>query len=169
MNIIDFARELERNGQRYYEEMAARTDHIGTRRIFSMLARDEARLLSRLQKLERQLPAGGVESQALNGGDNVFRRLRHGQCQTVSDDLDAYQLAIDAERKVVRQYEMAAATEPDAQARGLLMRIANQERNELEEIEQLYLFASAPQRNLEWGEFSNLEAFHNFGRDIDRF
>lgn len=169
MKIIDFARDLERSGQRYYEEMAARTDQVGTRRIFSMLARDEAMLLSRLQRIERQLPDNGVESQMLNGGVNVFRRLRRGQRRQVNDDLDAYQLAIDAEREVVRQYEAAAASEPDPQARRLLMRLADQERNELDEIEQLYLFASAPQRNLEWGEFSNLEAFHNFGRDIDRF
>ena len=92
MKIIDFARDLERSGQRYYEEMAARTDHIGTQRIFSMLARDEARLLTRLQRIERQLPDSGVESQALNGGVNIFRRLRRGQRQPVNDDLDAYQL-----------------------------------------------------------------------------
>lgn len=168
MNIIDFARDTERSGRRYYQEMAARTDHIGSRRIFSMLARDEEMLLARLERLEEITPKSEAESQALNGGVNVYRRLRRQPQSIVNDDLDAYRLAIEAEREVLRQYEQALAVEVDPHARRLLNRIADQERNELNEIEQLYAFASAPLRNLEWGEFSNLEAFHNFGRDIDR-
>lgn len=168
MNILDFARDTERNGRRYYQEMAARTDHIGTRRIFSMLARDEERLLARLQRMEARLPTDGIDSKALNKEVNVFRRLRRRSNQVIRDDLDAYRLAIEAEQEVVRQYERALTVESDPQVRTLLRRIADQERNELDEIEQLYAFASAPLHSLEWGEFSNLGAFHNFGRDLDR-
>ena len=49
----------------------------------------------------------------------------------------------------------------------MLRWLAAFERHELNEIEKLYDFANAPNCSLEWGEFSNLDEFHAFGRDVD--
>lgn len=46
----------------------------------------------------------------------------------------------------------------------MLLRIAAMERHELNDLEQLFDFVNAPNESLEWGEFSNLDEFHNFGR-----
>jgi hypothetical protein len=46
----------------------------------------------------------------------------------------------------------------------LLRRIATEERRELESLRQLFDFVNAPNEFLAWGEFSNLNEFHNFGR-----
>lgn len=168
MKIIDFARAIDRSGQHYYEDLAEKAGHIGPQRIFKMLANDEETLLVRLQRIEERMGAGAaVDSTALNGRVNVFQRLQRRQRPVVTDDVDAYRLALEAERAVLGQYEQALAAETEPEARRLLQRIADQERNELEAIEQLYAYTSAPQQYLAWGEFSNLSEFHNFGRDVD--
>lgn len=168
MNIIDFARNQDRSGQRFYTELAERTAQRGPRRIFRMFAGDEQRLLARLQRIE-QRRGGDVDSAALADGVDVFRRLRRriDRC-AVDSDIAAYRLALDAETAVVQQYEQALDAETDPEAKRLLQRITDQERRERDEIEQLLTFVSAPQHYLEWGEFSNLGEFHNFGRDVDR-
>ncbi|HXV21623.1 MAG TPA: hypothetical protein VD811_11625 [Desulfuromonadales bacterium] len=52
-----------------------------------------------------------------------------------------------------------------ASTRALFRRIASEERRELESLRKLYDFVDAPNEYLARGEFSNLNEFHNFGRD----
>jgi rubrerythrin len=168
MKIIDFARNMDRSAQHYYEGLAEKAGQIGPQRIFNMLAHDEEALLARLQRIQERMGArADLDSRALDGRVNVFQRLQRRERPVVTDDIDAYHLALEAERQVLRQYEQALANETEPEARRLLQRIADQERHELEEIEHLYAFTNAPQQYLEWGEFSNLSEFHNFGRDVD--
>lgn len=164
MKVLRFAREIDRSGQRFYEEMAERAESEGVRSIFQELAEDEARLLSRM---ESRAGADGLDSPALDRGINVFEELRHQEDRlAVADDLTAYRLALDAERQVVTQYESTAEAEQDPSLRRILREIAADERQLLEELEERFDFANVPNNYLAWGEFSNLGEFHNFGRDV---
>lgn len=169
MKVLDFAQDIDRSGQRFYQTLAGRTSHPGVQRIFRMLANDEKQLQQRLESIKaRKGDVGKYDSVALAQSVNVFDQLlRQEERLEVANDLDAYQLAIDAEREVLELYERAAARESRPEVRHLLQEIAEGERKELEELESLYNFTNAPNEFLEWGEFSNLDEFHNFGRDVD--
>ena len=165
MKVLRFAEEIDRSAQRFYEEMAARTEDAGVRRIFENLADDEGELLKR----HRGLAARGdaIDAEALNHGVNVFEQLRHREDHLlVKDDVAAYQLALDAERSVLHQYQDAALAETNPEVRKLLTRLVKDEQHQVEELESLYDFANAPNHYLAWGEFSNLGDFENFGRDL---
>lgn len=168
MNIIDFATHVDQSGQRFYQEMASRVQHEGLKSIFSSLASDERRLLSRIGEFARDAEYSRYESDALNESENVFDHLISQEDHLhVRDDVNACQLALEAERKVVDVYAKAIHLETQPDARRLLRKIVAEEQGELEEIEKLYNFINAPNEHLEWGEFSNLGEFHNFGRDVD--
>jgi rubrerythrin len=169
MRVLDFAQEVDRSGQRFYQELSARAEHPGIRKIFEMLASDEHQLLERFRTLEEhQTSIARYDSEALNESINVFEKLlRQSDRLDIHDDVAAYQLAMNAEREVVQQYEIAAERETQPEVQQLLKIIAQVEGRELEEIEQLYHFTNAPSEFLEWGEFSNSGEFHNFGRDVD--
>jgi rubrerythrin len=165
MKVLRFAQEIDRSGQRFYEEMAERAESVGVRKIFGMLAEDEARLLARLRT--RTVDADADEAPTLDQRINVFDKLRRqGDHLAVTSDVAAYRLALDAERAVVHQYEMATEAEENPTLKKMLAEIAEDERQVLEKLEQLYDFANSPNSFLAWGEFSNLGEFHNFGRDI---
>lgn len=164
MNVLRFAQEVDQSARNFYEEMASRTENPGVRRIFDMLAEDERELLSRHIQLAAK--AAGVDAETLDRGVNVFEQLRRQEDRlSVDNDLAAYRLALDAEREVLQQYRSAANTEARPQARELLIEMAGDEQKHVEELENLYDFASAPNHYLAWGEFSNLGDYHNFGRD----
>lgn len=166
MKVINFAREIDRSGQRFYEEMAERAGSAGVRKIFHMLAEDEARMLARLEA--RAAGADAHDSPTLDERINVFEQLRKkGEHLAVVNDVAAYRLALDTEREVLHQYEMAVEAEENPALKKILAEIAEDERHILAEIEQLYDFTNAPNNFLAWGEFSNLGEFNNFGRDID--
>lgn len=165
MNVFAFAREVEMSGQRFYGEMAVRAREDGIRNIFDMLAGDESKLLLDLQKLEARYGSVMRDSRALDKIHNVFADLRDREDQlTVSSDLEAYRLARETAQQVVEQYRSAIEQERDPEVNALLQRIAALEERELDELERVYDFVAAPTRSLEWGEFSNLDEFHNFGR-----
>lgn len=165
MKVLRFAQELDESGRSFYAEMAARSDHPGVRRIFQGLADEEELLLQR----HRALAARGdaIDAATLDRGVNVFEQLRRREEHfQVADDVTAYHLALDAEREVLQQYRSAAQAEEHPAVRKLLNRLARDEQRQVEELQNLYDFANAPNHFLAWGEFSNLGEFHNFGRDL---
>lgn len=165
MNVFEFARDVESSGERFYGEMAERSRDDGIRNIFDMLAKDESKMLMDLRKLEERYGPVMRDSRALDEGNNVFGELRRREDQLlVTSDLGAYRLAMTAEREIVDQYRAAIERETDPEVRTVLQRIAAMEERELDELERLCDFVDAPNRFLEWGEFSNLDEFHNFGR-----
>ena len=89
----------------------------------------------------------------------------YGRASKFNDDLEAYHYVMRVEAAICRLYEDAARREPNPEVQGLLRRIATEERRELESLRRLYDFVNAPNEFLAWGEFSNLNEFHNFGRD----
>jgi len=169
MTVLDFARHLEQSGLDFYTEMAARTNQDGVRKIFQLLAGDQQRLLERLLRMqERSANLSKAESVLLGRAVNIFEKLRQREAQlAVNNDLDAYLLAINAEREIVDQYLKVLNRTDNAELRQALLRVLSLDRQELEELEQLYDFVNAPTDSLEWGEFSNLDEFHNFGRYDD--
>jgi len=66
-----------------------------------------------------------------------------------------------------RFYEQAAEKENDPEVKALLLKIAGEEHQHFNILENLYNFVNAPNQHLEWGEFSNLGELRQYGRDID--
>ncbi len=169
MNLYKFAQATEASGIRFYQKMATDSKEDGVKRIFSMLAADEKKLLEKIQLMQQRYPEiADVKCGRLRKDANVFDELRKNSSPSrISSDLEAYHLAQQAEKKIVRQYQKAAAAESKPVIKQFLLWLAALEQHELEEIEQLFDFVNAPTSYLEWGEFSNLDEFHNFGRYVD--
>lgn len=169
MKIFQYAESTEQNALDYYHDMADRAQDEGVKRVFNLLAEDETKLMQKLQLMLKRFPElAGLDSKALERLPDVFTRLRQQTDHTeLHADLDVYRLARDAERDIVQHYCTAAEQEQDPDVRRTLHWIAALERFELNEIEQLFDFVNAPNESLEWGEFSNLDEFHNFGRYED--
>jgi rubrerythrin len=165
MNLYQYAQEIEQSGIAFYQRLAGQAGSEGVRRVFGMLAADEEKLCEKLRTFRRRYPAiTSLECGSLDPEAAPFEQAcDNGQCRRIFTDLDAYRLARDAEQNVVQQYLDAAEAEKNPKIRQMLAWMAALEQHQLRQIEQLYDFAEAPNRSLEWGEFSNLDEFHNFG------
>jgi rubrerythrin len=170
MNVLDFAMKMEGDGKAYYENLAKTTDLPGLQSIFSWLAEDE----QKHYEIFRALKAGNTsttmpETEILDTARNVFALLPRGTkvISDVSGALDAYQHAMKLEADSCKLYEDAAAKEEDTATRNLLLRIAEEERKHFTVLENLYNFVNAPNQHLSWSEFSNVDEFRQFGRDVD--
>jgi rubrerythrin len=166
MNVIEYARETELSGVRFYQEMADRSDTEGVKRIFTMLAHDEELLLEKLQRLQEKNPEMGKQNiRVLNKNNNVFEKLRKQEDKiNIGTDVEAYQLACTAEREILRTYEKATEKAEETELKKALIQLTAMEQHELTEIEGMLDFANTPNQSLAWGEFSNIDEFHDFGR-----
>lgn len=170
MNVFDFAMEMEGAGKEYYENLAKAASLPGLKTIFTSLAEDEQlhyeifRWLKEGKKVQT-MPV----STTLEKAQNVFAQLHSdaGALKDVREALAAYRHAMKLEADSFRLYEEAAAAEQDAGVRELLLRIAAEEHKHYNIIENLYNFVNAPNQHLVWGEFSNIDEFRQFGRDVD--
>jgi rubrerythrin len=169
MNIFDFAIKMEVDGKAFYEKLAQESGVAGLKTIFSRLAEDEQKHLEVFQRLQ----AGGqamamADTRVLEDAQNIFASLLGTECPaTPAADLEAYRFAMKLEADSFRLYEEAAGKEKDPEAKKLLLRIAVEEHKHFSILENIYDFVNAPHQYLAWREFSNLDEFRNFGRDVD--
>lgn len=169
MNIFDFAIKMEEDGKAYYEKLAKNATHPGLQTIFSRLAADEQKhseIFQALRSGEKKMAM--ADSTALEFAQNVFAALPKGAGAEIKGDLESYRYAMQIEAESFRLYEDAAKHEQDAGTKALLLKIAAEEHKHFQIIENIFAFINAPNQYLAWGEFSNLEEFRNFGREVDR-
>jgi len=170
MNVFDFAMNMEDAGRDYYENMAGNAFLPGLKSIFMSLAEDERKHYLIFQKLKSGVKTDPFQdSTVIDTARNVFEELPRDATalKGLHDTLSAYQHAMKLEADSFRLYEDAAAQESDASVKGLLLKIAAEEHKHFKVLENLYHFVNAPNQHLAWGEFSNLDEFRQFGRDVD--
>ena len=169
MNVYDFAMKMELDGKAYYEQLAAATKVTGLRNIFLGIAEDEQKHYEIFQALKNQEAPAMTESTALENARNVFEKLiaEKPVAGPTGDDLAGYRHAMKLEAESFRFYEEVAIHTPDPGIKQLLSRIAGEERKHFNILRNVFDFVNAPNQYLAWAEFSNLDEFRNFGRDVD--
>jgi len=170
MNVFDFAIEMEDNGYAYYKELAQKATVPGLKTIFTELAVDEKKHSAVFQALRDGAKEGFMaESSSLEKAQNVFKLLPRGDegLKDIGDVLAAYQHAMKLEADSYHFYVDAAGKESDPEIKALLERIAAEEQDHFNILENVYNFVNAPNQTLEWAEFSNISEFHQYGRDTD--
>lgn len=170
MNVFDFAMKMETDGKAYYEKLANQTFLPGLKTIFLYVAEDEQKHYEIFQELKKSESAPVLqETTILAQAGNVFAELPREEAtlKRLEGDLAAYRHAMKIEADSFRFYEGAASEESNPQTKDLLLRIAAEEHKHFNVLENIYHFVNAPSQYLAWGEFSNLEEFRQFGRDVD--
>lgn len=102
-DVLQTALQLERDGRKFYIDVAARTSSELVKKMFESFAEDEVRHIEWIQNLS----SGGVTAGAANR--ELYGRLRHVfadvpenvrlSAELSEDDLKALDIAIDLEKK----------------------------------------------------------------------
>jgi rubrerythrin len=162
MNVYEFAMKMELDGKAFYEKLSAGTTIVGLKNIFSMLADDEQKHHDTVEEMKAKAGKAEMgESKALEHAQNMFVDLIAGRdsLDTMKEDLDGYRLALKIEADSVRFYENAAKKERREDVKAILHRIAEEEKDHFNIVENIYDFVLKPKYFLAWGEFSNLKEF----------
>lgn len=159
MNVFDFALDMERDGADLYDSLADKTPITELKTIFTLLASVEREHYKKISALKNKSDYKSFESDFLSNAQNVFKSLiNSGNFECSADkDNDCYATAVKSEEQSIKFYEEAASNEKDDHVRKLLMKLAQEEREHLAMVENIYDFVESPKNYLEFGEFSNLK------------
>ena len=161
MNVFDFAMKMEEESRTYYEKLAAAARSADLKNIFTLLAESEREHHEHLTVLKTVTDSKKAQSVVLEHAKDHIRELigNLDAATVLQNDPDAYRHVIKHEEMSIGLYEKLAAQEPNDVAADLLRRLAGEERDHLEMMENIYEFVEAPRTYLEWGEFSNLRTY----------
>jgi rubrerythrin len=161
MDAIEFMARFEEDGLHFFETLSAESIDAERKELFELLADNQKRHLGSLEKLKQNLH--GIETDTMLVGRaevvvNGFRRTlcSHDLPKEFKQDADAFDHIVKAEEEVIELLDGMAKAEREENTRELLALLAEEEKQHLSRMENIYEFIEAPRSFLEWGEFSNL-------------
>jgi rubrerythrin len=157
MDILEFAINMELDGQKYYEEQAKFFHQEGLKAIFDMLA-DEEKAHAELMKNKRLgLPLHLAEP-VRQGLQNVFSSISafKSDIKEEPDPIDAYRMALEKERQSIDLYKKLLLEGGSVELFHFLIR---QEEKHYEILEELVKLVDRPNSWVESAEFGIREEY----------
>ena len=161
MNIFQYAKKLEQDGEDYYRKMAEKVNDKGIESIFNMLAKDEVKHYQTFDKMEKEEQVEMDETEILSDTVNIFeqRKEKGEDFDTDEDQIDIYREAKDLEQETIDFYEEKAEEVDNKKYKELFLKIAGEEKKHyhlLDNIEELLL---RPKQWVEDAEFYHIEDY----------
>ncbi|QEM67197.1 ferritin [Geobacter sp. FeAm09] len=162
MDAIEFMARFQEDGLRFFEALGAESVDAERKELFDLLADNQKRHLGSLQRLKEGVHGMETDTHLVDRAEQVtngFRRtLDHRDLlREFKQDADAFEHIVKAEEEVIGLLDGMAKAEAEENTRELLVLLAEEEKQHLRRIENIYEFIEAPRSFLEWGEFSNLQ------------
>lgn len=162
MNVFEFAMQMEKDGEAFYRDIAAKTNNTGLRRIFTMLADEEVVHYTTFKKLFEKSHVEADESNALSKAKNIFQEIKEAGNFDISAETpqtEAYRKAMEAEKEAYTFYEKKAEEAGDEKEKRILLAFGREERRHHRLLEGILEFVSRPETWLEDAEFARLEEY----------
>ncbi|KAA0892063.1 ferritin family protein [Oryzomonas rubra] len=162
MDAIEFMARFEEDGLRFFEALGAESADAERKELFDLLADNQKRHLGTLESLKVNVHGIETDTTLVNRAEQVingFRRTlnHHDLLKEFKQDADAFDHIVKAEEEIIGLLDGMAKAEAEENTRELLVLLAEEEKQHLCRMENIYEFIEAPRSYLEWGEFSNLQ------------
>lgn len=160
MNVFEFAMQMEKEGEAFYREIAAKTKNPGLQKIFTTLADEEVVHYNIFKQLFEKMPSKAAEANVLDKAKSIFEEMKAAGSFDINDETpqtDAYKKAMDGEREAYTFYEKKAAETDDEGEKKILLTFAREERRHYRLLENVLDFVSRPDSWMADAEFVNMQ------------
>lgn len=166
MDIFEFAMKMEKDGQAYYEKMAAQAGNAALKGVLLDLAADEVKHYNLFKSFKEgdfsvasKMKSSGTK--VMTNAKNVFQKLaaQKGELSFPEDILAAWRKAQEIEKKSEDFYREKAADPKNAKIKETIILIANEEHKHWGLIENVLQFLDRPKQWLEDAEWNHLDQY----------
>lgn len=159
MNVYEYAMKAEKDGERYYRELATQTDDAGLKSIWTMLAEEEVKHYHIFEHMNQNRAIPTMPSVDLfKHTKNIFEKMQKSNqvpCFT-EDHVNLYKNALRSEESSYKFYTEKALMIEDGEQKKAFLRIAEEERAHYVLLENIVEYVSAPETWVESAEFNHL-------------
>jgi rubrerythrin len=161
MTVFEFAKTMEKDGERYYRKLSNECPVNGLKKILDELADAEVDHYNVLLNMEQNIPPSALKNDLLSNAKNIFASISNNpiNSDSVVPDIDLYRHALEIEIKSRKFYEKNAEVSDDPLHKELFLKIAEQERQHFILMENMIEFLFRPYSWLENAEWHHLDEY----------
>lgn len=160
MNVYEYAMKVEKDGEKYYRELASKTEDVGLKSILTMLADEEVKHYVVFEKMSKHqiIPTQPVVD-VFKYAKTIFQTMREKdqKASFTNDQIDFYKTALRLEENSYKFYTEKALMLEDGEQRAIFLRIAQEELKHMELLENLVEYITCPDRWMENAEFNHMD------------
>ena len=148
MNIFNFAMQMEKDGEAYYRDLAARSGEAGLSHILGMLADDEVKHYQIMKSFQESVPAQLADTKVLEDAHNIFSQMRRqgpGELLELGQ-VELYRKAQELEKGSEDFYRQKAGELSDSFQQEIFLKIAGEEARHYFLLENIITFVTRPQQ-----------------------
>jgi len=161
MDIFQFAMEKEKYSEDYYRQLATETNNKGLRKIFNMLADEEAKHYTIVEQIKSKIPERVCKTDVLSDAKDIFEQTKQAadKFNFEESQVETYKKAQDIEKDSREFYLQKADEVEDHCQKGIFRKLAEEENKHYFLLENIIEFVSRPEQWLENAEFHHLEDY----------
>jgi rubrerythrin len=159
MDIYEFAMQMERDGERFYRNLADGSSSQGMSRILTALADDEAKHYVIVKEMAEDVEPDMDKTTVLTDAKNVFAQMQGTSLDLGGLQVEVYRRAQEIERQSREFYEEQAGQVAKASARTILLEIADEEQRHYFLLDRIVEFIDRPRTWIENAEFNHLDEY----------
>jgi rubrerythrin len=157
MNILDFALQMEKDGEVFYTKLSEKLEDRSLKNIFSGLAEDEKSHYVKILEM-------GKTSQVLNSSElnigNVFEVQDSDDIdELIKDQIKAYTVAMFNEEKSMNLYKSLSEKSNDASEKIFFLQLWEEEQEHYEQLETIIYMIQQGKDWVESAEFNKTEDY----------
>ena len=161
MNSMEFAINMELDGQKYYTEQAEINRDNDLNTVFILLAKDEENHARILQNKFNDLTYELQDNKTRSNFKNVFKETPDfkNKIKEIPSQLDLYKFALEKEKQSIDLYKKLLSESTDDITKKLFEYLIKQEVEHFAILEELVLLVSRPDEWVESAEFGRREKY----------
>jgi rubrerythrin len=161
MDIYEFGMQMEKDGEKYYRDLAETCGDKGLAVILNMMADTEVKHYEVLKQMKAQSDPSLSQTELLNDVKNVFAGMKdEGKTLDLNvSQIDLYKKAQEIEKKSEEFYLEKADEVTAIPHKEAFKMLADEEKLHYHLLGSLIEFVSRPDNWLENAEWHNLEEF----------
>ena len=161
MNVYEYAMKVEKDGEKYYRDLAAKTNNAGVKSILTMLAEEEVKHYVVFDKMNKnQIIPTQPNVDIFKHTKNIFEKMQKENAlpSFSQDQIEFYKSALRSEENSYKFYTEKALMIEEGEQKKAFLRIAEEEKAHYVLLENLVEYVSAPESWVESAEFNHLSA-----------
>jgi len=162
MDIYTYAMQMEKDGRKYYNDMAQKTGNPGFKSILKMMADAEAKHYNVLLTMQKNEKAEfDTDTEIFTHAKNVFTKMKEEgkELNSEASEIDLYQKALEIEKESHKFYTEKADEEQDPHKKEIILKIAEEEKDHCVLLSNMIEFVSKPDSWLENAEWYHLDEY----------
>lgn len=159
MDILEYALQMELDGQKYYLEQAELNKQNELQKVFLFLAASEEEHAKIIRKRRNNEALELKDNLIRPDRKHVFSDLKSFSKENTEKQLDVYRLAMSLEEKSIKLYQEYMEKSSEQQDKELFAFLIDQEKEHCMLFEDLVIMLSRPEEWVESAEFGLREEY----------